>query len=98
MIIYNIIEDYIKIKEVKYMEPGILAAIISFVFPGIGQAITTPEARMKWIIVFVIYSIIFFVLYMITGRNFIVSILSLIVKLAAAYDAYDNKIDINSVF
>lgn len=80
------------------MEPGILAAIISFIFPGLGQAITTPDARIKWILVFVLYSVIFAALFMITDRSIIISIISLIVKLGFAYDAYANKIDINSIF
>ncbi len=80
------------------MEPGILAAIISFIFPGLGQAITTPEGRIKWILVFVLYSVIFAALFMISNRSMIVSIISLIVKLAFAYDAYSNKIDLNSIF
>lgn len=80
------------------MEPGILAAIISFIFPGLGQAITTPEARIKWILVFVLYSVIFAALFMISDRSIIVWIISLIVKLAFAYDAYSNKIDLNSIF
>lgn len=80
------------------MEPGIVPAIISFIFPGLGQAITTPEARIKWIIVFVLYSVIFAVLFMISDRSIFVSIISFILKLGFAYDAYANKIDINSVF
>ena len=65
------------------MANAILAAILSFLFPGIGQ-IYAGEMQ-KGIIFFVIFLILVALTYTV---SFYVSIIELIFAIYAAYDAY----------
>lgn len=74
------------------MESGIIPAIISFFFPGIGQALTDGKPTGKWIAVFVIVIIVEILLSLFLGL--IGSIIALIISIVFAYDAYANLIEI----
>lgn len=65
------------------MANAILAAILSFLFPGIGQIYA--GAMQKGIIFFVIFLILVALTYMV---SFYASIIELIFAIYAAYDAY----------
>lgn len=66
------------------MANAILAAILSFLFPGIGQIYA---GEMKKGIIFFIIFIILVALYLTFG--FIIGIIELIFAIYAAYDAYN---------
>lgn len=61
----------------------ILATIISFIIPGLGQIIAGEGKKG---IILLIIAIILYALYFVAGS--LVSILSLILSIYAAYDAY----------
>ena len=65
------------------MANAILAAILSFLIPGVGQAYA---GDMKKGAIFFVIAVIFIILAFLTG--FLSSIVSLIFKIYAAYDAY----------
>ncbi|MDO5849423.1 MAG: hypothetical protein Q4P18_07800 [Methanobrevibacter sp.] len=71
------------------MQPGIIPAIISFFFPGLGQAITTGRPTWKWIGIFII---IIIVDYLLQCGN--ISWLGIIFNIVLAYDAYADKIQL----
>ena len=75
------------------MESGIIPAIISFFFPGIGQALTDGKPTGKWIAVFIAMIIVFLLLNMLIGGT-IYMIINLIIRIVFAYDAYANLIEI----
>ena len=75
------------------MESGIIPAIISFFFPGIGQALTDGKPTGKWIVVFIAMIIVFLLLNMLIGGT-IYMIINLIIRIVFAYDAYANLIEI----
>lgn len=72
--------------EVKNMANAILAAILSFFIPGLGQAYAGDIK--KGIIFFVIAIVLGFILGYIFGMGTITYIIALIYDLYAAYDAY----------
>ena len=67
------------------MANGILAAILSFIIPGLGQAYA---GDIKKGIIFFIVAIVIILLAALVFRMWIIYILSLIISLYAAYDAY----------
>ncbi len=67
------------------MANGILAAILSFIIPGLGQAYA---GDIKKGIIFFIVAIVIILLATLVFRMWIILILSLIISLYAAYDAY----------
>ena len=67
------------------MANGILAAILSFIIPGLGQAYAGDIK--KGIIFFIVAIVIIFIATFVF-RMWIIYILSLIISLYAAYDAY----------
>lgn len=67
------------------MVSPIVAAIISFFFPGIGQIIQCETQ--KGIIMFVVFAIICILHFYVGGMFWIVS---LIYSIYTAYDAYNN--------
>ena len=67
------------------MANGILAAIFSFIIPGLGQAYA---GDIKKGIIFFIVAIVIILLATLVFRMWIILILSLIISLYAAYDAY----------
>lgn len=67
------------------MANGILAAILSFIIPGLGQAYA---GDIKKGIIFFIVAIVIILLATLVFRMWIIYILSLIISLYAAYDAY----------
>ena len=67
------------------MANGILAAILSFIIPGLGQAYA---GDIKKGIIFFIAAILIILLATLVFRMWIILILSLIISLYAAYDAY----------
>lgn len=75
------------------MESGIIPAIISFILPGIGQALTDGKPTGKWIVVFLAMIIVFLLLNMLIGGT-IYLIINLIIRIVFAYDAYANLIEI----
>jgi hypothetical protein len=75
------------------MESGIIPAIISFILPGIGQALTDGKPTGKWIVVFIAMIIVFLLLNMLIGGT-IYMIINLIIRIVFAYDAYANLIEI----
>ena len=75
------------------MESGIIPAIISFILPGIGQALTDGKPTGKWIVVFIAMIIVFLLLNMLIGCT-IYMIINLIIRIVFAYDAYSNLIEI----
>ena len=64
---------------------AILAAILSFIIPGLGQALS-GEVQ-KGIILFVVAIIVGFLAGFIF-RSWMVSIINILISLYAAYDAY----------
>ena len=67
------------------MANGILAAILSFIIPGLGQAYA---GDIKKGIIFFIAAILIIFIATFVFRMWIILILSLIISLYAAYDAY----------
>ena len=67
------------------MANGILAAILSFIIPGLGQAYA---GDIKKGIIFFIAAILIIFIATFVFRMRIIYILSLIISLYAAYDAY----------
>ena len=63
----------------------ILAAILSFIIPGLGQAYA---GDIKKGIIFFIAAILIIIIATFVFRMWIIYILSLIISLYAAYDAY----------
>ncbi len=74
------------------MESGIIPAIISFFFPGIGQALTDGKPTGKWILIFIVVLIIEILLSQYLGL--IGNVINIIISLVFAYDAYANLIEI----
>lgn len=68
------------------MVNAILAAVLSFIIPGLGQAIAGDIK--KGIILFVIALVLGLVLQFIFGFGIISGIIGIIYDLYAAYDAY----------
>ena len=52
------------------MESGIIPAIISFIFPGIGQALTDGKPTGKWIVVFILILIVYWILFFLLGTGY----------------------------
>ena len=73
--------------EVNNMVNAILAAILSFFIPGLGQALAGDIK--KGVIFFVIAIVLGFILGWIFGMGIITYIVALIYDLYAAYDAYN---------
>ncbi len=73
--------------EVKNMVNAILAAILSFFIPGLGQALAGDIK--KGVIFFVIAIVLGFILGWIFGMGIITYIVALLYDLYAAYDAYN---------
>lgn len=67
------------------MANGILAAILSFFIPGLGQAYA---GDIKKGIIFFIILIVLVLLGTVIFRSWVVSIINLVFSLYAAYDAY----------
>jgi len=67
------------------MVNAILAAILSFFIPGLGQALAGDVK--KGAIFFIIFVVLALILWFVT-QNIIVYIIDLIYSLYAAYDAY----------
>ena len=67
------------------MANGILAAILSFIIPGLGQAYA---GDIKKGIIFFIAAILIIFIATFVFRMWIIYILSLIISLYAAYEAY----------
>ncbi len=67
------------------MANGILAAILSFIIPGLGQAYA---GDIKKGIIFFIAAILIIFIATFVFKMWIIYILSLIISLYAAYDAY----------
>lgn len=63
----------------------ILAAILSFIIPGLGQAV---EGDVQKGIIFVIIFVALYLVGMLIFRGWVVSIIRLIFRFYAAYDAY----------
>ena len=81
------------------MQPGIIPAIISFFLPGLGQAITRGRSSAKWIIVFIVVLIIDYCLYLfvnapLAGPVTWGAIISIIIGIIFAYDAYTDIIQL----
>lgn len=74
------------------MDAGIIPAIISFFFPGLGQALTTGRPTGKWAIIFIVLLVIEGLLGSYGGN--IGLIINLIISIVFAYDAYADKIQI----
>ena len=72
--------------EVKNMVNAILAAILSFIIPGLGQAVAGDIK--KGIIFFVIAIVLGCIVSFIFGQGILVYIINLIYAIYAAYDAY----------
>jgi TM2 domain-containing membrane protein YozV len=68
---------------VKKMVNPIIAAIISFIIPGLGQIIAGESKKG---IILLIIAIVLYALFFVAGS--LISILSLILSIYAAYDAY----------
>ena len=69
--------------EGKFMANPILAAILSFIIPGLGQAYA---GDVKKGVIFIVVAIVLGIIAFFTG--FLTSIISLIFAIYAAYDAY----------
>lgn len=67
------------------MANGILAAILSFFIPGLGQAYA---GDIKKGIIFFVVAFIIILLAMLVFKTWIIYILSFIISIYAAYDAY----------
>lgn len=72
--------------EVKNMANAILAAILSFLIPGLGQAYAGDIK--KGVIFFVIAIVIGLIIVYVLGAASWAYIISLIYSIYAAYDAY----------
>ena len=72
--------------EGNYMASAILAAILSFLIPGLGQAYA---GDIKKGIVFFIVAVIVGTLVFFVFRLWIYYIISLLISLYAAYDAFN---------
>ncbi len=80
------IKDMIQLtKGGKNMVNAILAAVLSFFIPGLGQALAGDIK--KGIIFFIIFLIFALIIWFVT-QSLIVNLISLIYSLYAAYDAY----------
>ena len=86
------IKKTLKISEVKNMESGIIPAIISFFFPGIGQALTDGKPTGKWILLFIVIVIVEILLSLLLPL--IGTVIGIIINIVFAYDAYANLIEI----
>ena len=75
------------------MESGTIPAIISF-FPGIGQALTDGKPTGKWIVVFILILIVYWILFFLLGTGILKTIINLIIRIVFAYDAYAYLIEI----
>lgn len=64
---------------------GILAAILSFFIPGLGQALS--DEIPKGIVLFVM-EVIIILISCFVFRHLIISIIDILISLYAAYDAY----------
>ena len=71
--------------EVKNMVNAILAAVLSFFIPGLGQAVA---GDIKKGIIFFVIAIILAAIVSFVFRSWIVNIIGLLYSLFAAYDAY----------
>lgn len=71
--------------EVKNMVNAILAAVLSFFIPGLGQAVA---GDIKKGIIFFVIAIILAAIVSFVFRSWIVNIIGLLYSLYAAYDAY----------
>ena len=69
--------------EVKHMANPILAAILSFLIPGLGQIYA---GDMQKGLIFIVILIVLMIAAFFTG--FLTSIINLIFSIYAAYDAY----------
>ena len=72
--------------EVKNMVNAILAAILSFIIPGLGQAVAGDIK--KGIIFFIIAIVLGCIVSFIFGQGSFAYIINLIYAIYAAYDAY----------
>ena len=71
--------------EVKKMVNAIIAAILSFLIPGLGQAIA---GDIKKGIIFFVVAIVIAAIATLIFRHWIVYIIDILYALYAAYDAY----------
>lgn len=71
--------------EVNNMVNAILAAILSFIIPGLGQALA---GDIKKGIIFFVVAIVLAVIGLFIFQNWVVNLIELIYSLYAAYDAY----------
>lgn len=71
--------------EVKNMANAILAAILSFLIPGLGQAYA---GDIKKGLIFLVIAIVVWIIASIIFRHWIVWIIDILYALYAAYDAY----------
>ena len=71
--------------EVKNMANAILAAILSFLIPGLGQAYA---GDIKKGLIFLVIAIVVWIIASIIFRHWIVWIIDVLYALYAAYDAY----------
>ena len=71
--------------EVKNMVNAILAGILSFLIPGLGQAVA---GDIKKGIIFFVIAVIIAIFASFIFRHWIVLIIDLLYALYAAYDAY----------
>ena len=69
------------------MESGTIPAIISFFFPGIGQALTDGKPTGKWIVVFILILIVYWILFFLLSTGILKTIINLIIRIVFAYDA-----------
>ena len=67
------------------MVNAILAAILSFIIPGLGQAVA---GDIKKGIIFFVVAIVLAVIGLFIFQNWVVNLIELIYSLYAAYDAY----------
>ena len=67
------------------MVNAILAAILSFIIPGLGQALA---GDIKKGIIFFVVAIVLAVIGLFIFQNWVVNLIELIYSLYAAYDAY----------
>ena len=67
------------------MVNAILAAVLSFFIPGLGQALA---GDVKKGIIFFVFAIVLWAIASLIFRNWIVTLITLIYALYAAYDAY----------
>ena len=67
------------------MVNAILAAILSFIIPGLGQALA---GDVKKGIIFIIIAIILYIIGAMVFKHWVIYVIDLIYSLYAAYDAY----------